>query len=77
MPVTVTLAVKKQPIGTILQLGMGSIIQFEKSCEETLELEVNGHPIAEGEAVKVGEKFGLRISALILPEEQFKPVQPR
>jgi flagellar motor switch protein FliN/FliY len=73
VPVIVTLAEKRQPLGWIVELGPGSIIQFEKSCEEMLELNAGGRTIATGEAVKVGDKFGLRITSI---EERFKPVQP-
>jgi flagellar motor switch/type III secretory pathway protein FliN len=76
VPVRVTLASKKQSISRIVELGPGSIIQFDKSCEEMLELEVGGHGVAEGEAVKVGDKFGIRLTSLILPDERFKPVPP-
>ena len=75
LPVVVTLARKRQPVGQILKLGPGSIIQFEKSCEETLEMEIGGLSVATGEAVKVGDKFGLRVNAMILPEERFTPVR--
>ncbi len=71
----VTLARKTQPLGKILELGPGLIIQFDKSCEEPLELEVGGLTIAKGEAVKVGEKFGLRINTMVLPSERFVPVR--
>ncbi|MCS7306666.1 MAG: FliM/FliN family flagellar motor switch protein [Thermoguttaceae bacterium] len=77
IPVAVTLARKKHPLGKILDLGAGSIIHFDKSCEEPLELEAAGYPIALGEAVKVGEKFGLRILRICLPEERILPVKPR
>lgn len=75
VPVVVTLAEKRQPLGWIVELGPGSIIQFDKSCEEMLELDVGGRPIATGEAVKVGDKFGLRITSVVLPEERFEPVK--
>ncbi len=74
VPVMVSLAQKRQSLSRILELGPGSIIQFDKSCEEPLCLEVAGRPVARGEAVKVGEKFGLRITAMILPGERFRPV---
>jgi len=77
VPVTVTLAAKKQPVGKIIELAPGSIIQFDKSCEEMLDLEVGGQPVAQGEAVKVGDKFGIRLTSLILPLERFQPVRPR
>jgi len=76
VPVTVTLAMKKQPIAQIVELAPGSIIQFEKSCEEMLELCVGDHCIAHGLAVKVGEKFGLRINQLTGPKERFQSFRP-
>lgn len=77
VPVMVTLASKKQSINKIVELGPGSIIKFDKLCDEMLELEVGGRPIAEGEAVKVGDKFGLRISSMILPGERFERLARR
>jgi flagellar motor switch/type III secretory pathway protein FliN len=75
VPVAVTLARKQQPIAKIIEIGPGTIIQFRKSCEQTLELEVNGHEIGEGEAVKVGDKFGLRVTGMKLPGERFHTVR--
>jgi flagellar motor switch protein FliN/FliY len=75
VPVVVALAEKKQELGRILELGPGMIIQFDKSCDEMLELEVGNQKIAEGEVVKVGDKFGLRITKMILPEEHFEVVK--
>ncbi|HEX4142732.1 MAG TPA: FliM/FliN family flagellar motor C-terminal domain-containing protein [Pirellulales bacterium] len=75
VPVTVTLAAKKQSIGKIIELVPGSIIAFDKACDEMLELEVSGHPIAEGECVKVGDKFGLRVTSLIMPDEQLQSLK--
>ena len=75
VPVVVTLAEKRQPLGRIIELGPGSIIQFDKSCEEMLDLSVGNHRIASGEAVKVGDKFGLRITSITLPQERFYGVR--
>lgn len=77
VPVIVTLAAKKQPISRIVELGPGSIIQFDKSCEEMLDLHVADQAVAEGEAVKVGDKFGIRVTSLVVPGERFKPVRRR
>jgi flagellar motor switch/type III secretory pathway protein FliN len=71
----VRLAAKRLSIGEIVQLGPGSIVKFDKSCEEMLELNVGQCPIAVGEAVKVGDKFGLRITSLIRPSERFCTVR--
>lgn len=74
VPVVVTLAEKRQPLGKIIELCPGAIIHFDKSCEEMLDLKVGGHHVATGEAVKVGDKFGLRITSMVLPDERFIPV---
>ena len=74
VPVVVTLAQKRQKLNRIIELGPGSIIQFDKSCEEMLDLEVGDQAVACGEAVKVGDKFGLRITAMVLPDKRFSPV---
>ena len=65
MPVQVTLASQRKSIQEITELGPGSIIKFDKTCNEPLELTVGDRPLAHGEVVKVGDKFGLRISGLI------------
>jgi flagellar motor switch/type III secretory pathway protein FliN len=74
VPVVVTLAEKRQPLGRIIELSPGAILQFDKSCEEMLELFVGDRPIACGEAVKVGDKFGLRITSITPPDERFYPL---
>ena len=76
VPLVVTLAENRQPLRRIMELGPGSIIQFEKSCEDMLELSVGNHPVAMGEAVKVGDKFGLRVTSIIMPGERFRPIRP-
>ena len=74
LPVVVNLASTKMSVDEILNLGQGSIIQFEKSCEDSLELEAGGHTLAAGEAVKVGDKFGLRITSIRLPNERYQTI---
>lgn len=75
--VTVTLAESKQPLKTVLNIGTGSIIHFNKSCDDTLTLEVAGHKVAVGETVKVGDKFGLWITSMIMPNERFWVISSR
>jgi flagellar motor switch/type III secretory pathway protein FliN len=77
VPIVVTLARTQQPLSRIVELAPGSIIPFDKSCDDTLALEVNNREVAVGEAVKVGDKFGLRITSMLLPPESFKPLQGR
>jgi flagellar motor switch protein FliN/FliY len=71
LPLAVTLATSRQSIGRIVKLTPGSILQFNKSCDEMVELSVGDQAIAAGKAVQVGDKFGIRIESILLPEERF------
>jgi flagellar motor switch protein FliN len=65
VPVRVTLASQRKSIQEITELGPGSIVKFDKTYDQPLQLLVGDRPLAHGEVVKVGDKFGLRISGLI------------
>jgi flagellar motor switch protein FliN/FliY len=75
IPVSVHLAAKKETVQEVVEMVPGAIIKFEKGCDELLQMVVGGQLIAEGEAVKVGDKFGFRVSKMLLPREHFIPVR--
>jgi flagellar motor switch protein FliN/FliY len=64
VPIIVKLAERKLNVQEVMRLGVGAIIEFFKSSEEPLQLMVNNKVIGVGEAVKVGENFGLRITQI-------------
>jgi len=76
VPVQVTLAETRRPLSEVLQFAPGVIIQFNKSCDEPLELQINCRTVAVGEAVKVGDKFGLRITKMTPPPERYIRLAP-
>jgi len=65
VPVQVKLASQRKSIQEIVELGPGSIIKFEKTCDEPLEVTIGERTIAHGEVVKIGDKFGVRIGRLV------------
>lgn len=71
VPVVVTLARKKMQIDQVLKLVPGVMIQFEKAYDSPMTVEVVDQPIAQGDVVKAGEKFGLRITEILNPAERF------
>ena len=60
--VVVHLANKKIELGQLRALAPGSLITFSKNCEDPLDLYVNNRLYCRGEAVKIGEKFGLKVN---------------
>jgi flagellar motor switch protein FliN/FliY len=77
LPVTVTvrLAEKRIPLGQLLSITPGGLITFKKSCEDLLDLYVNNRKYAQGEAVKIGEKFGLKINQIGVEEKRERRVR--
>lgn len=70
LQVTVEVGRARMTIQDILQLGQGSVIELEKLAGEPLDIYVNGKHVARGEAVIVNEKFGVRLTDIISPEDR-------
>lgn len=77
LPVTVTLAHKKMKVSQLLQLVPGMMIQFEKPFDAPMIVEAAGRPIAEGDVVKAGDKFGIRVTSINSPGERFVRVSDK
>ncbi len=60
--ISVLLAEKRIPMGQMLSITPGALITFNKSCEDLLDLYVNNSLYCRGEAVKIGENFGIKIN---------------
>lgn len=50
------------------RLGPGSIITLSKLTSEKLDVRVNDRLVARGEAVAVGDRFGIRITEIVRPD---------
>jgi len=64
VPIIVKLAERKLSVSEVMRLGAGAIIEFFKGSDKPLDLMINNKVIATGEAVKVGENFGMRITQI-------------
>jgi len=62
--VSVRLAEMKVELSTLINLCPGTLLVFPKSCDDLLDLYVNNRLYAQGEAVKIGEKFGLKVNEI-------------
>ena len=51
-------------LADITSLTTGAIVEFEKPSDSELDLMINNKCIGHGQAVKVGENFGLRITQI-------------
>ena len=70
LQVTVEVGRARMTIQDLLQLGQGSVVELEKLAGEPLDVYINGKAVARGEAVIVNEKFGVRLTDIISPEDR-------
>ena len=69
---TVELGRTKISIRNLLQLAHGSVVELEGLAGEPMDVLVNGTLIAQGEVVVVNEKFGIRLTDVITPQERIR-----
>lgn len=69
LDVSVELGSIELPLGKILQLTKGSVLELEKLASEPVDILVNGRQFAHGEVVVIDECFGVRISNLVTTKE--------
>jgi len=65
------------PLEDIINLGTGAIIEFDKPAEAELDLMINNKCIGTGQAVKVGENFGLRITSIGSVRDRIEALGPK
>jgi flagellar motor switch protein FliN/FliY len=69
---TVELGRTKIAIRNLLQLAQGSVIELDRLAGEPMDVLVNGCLIAQGEVVVVNDKFGIRLTDVIAPDERLR-----
>lgn len=58
----------------LLRLNEGSVVELDRMAGDPLDILVNGTPIARGEVVVVGEKFGIRFGDIVDPRQRIETV---
>jgi flagellar motor switch protein FliN len=62
LQLSVELGRTRMSISEVLRLGRGSVVELSKAAGEALDIYVNDRLVARGEAVMVGERYGVRIT---------------
>ena len=70
--VSVVLGRCKRPVGEVLKLVPGTIVELDSMSSEPVDILVNGTLIAQGEVVVVNENFGIQVKNIISPEERLR-----
>lgn len=77
IPVTITMQVghAEIPIRNLLQLNQGSVIELDRVAGEPLDVKVNGTLVAHGEVVVVNDRYGIRLTDVISPQERIEKLR--
>lgn len=77
IPVTVSLEIgrTKATIRNLLAYSQGSVVELDRLAGEPLDVLVNGTLIAHGEVVVINDKFGVRLTDVISPQERIKKLK--
>ncbi len=67
----------KMVINDLLKLTQGSIIELNKMAGEPVEIYVNGKLMGRGEVVVVNDRFGVRLTEILSPQERIRKLGER
>ena len=72
LTIHVELGRKRLKIRELMQVGAGTVITLDLQAGAPLSIYANQTLIAEGEAVVVGERYGVRVTDIVSPAERVR-----
>lgn len=73
----VELGNRRMRISELLQIAVGSVVDLDAPAGAALGIYANRTLIAQGEAVVVGERYGIRVTEIVTPAERIKRLGQR
>jgi flagellar motor switch protein FliN/FliY len=64
---TLEIGRRRMRIADVLKLSTGQTLELAKAAGEPLDIFVNGKLLGRGEAVVVGDRYGVRITEIVAP----------
>ncbi|NKE66159.1 flagellar motor switch protein FliN [Ramlibacter sp. RBP-2] len=59
-------------IKNLLGLSQGSVVELDGLAGQPLDVFINGYLIAQGEVVVVNDKYGIRLTDIVVPSERIQ-----
>lgn len=69
VPVTVSaiLGQTRLPVGELLKLGPGTLLELDRKVGEAIDIRVNDRLVARGEVVLVDDRLGITMTEIVIP----------
>ena len=75
LEVSVEVGSKRITLEELFSLKPSSVIVLDKMLSEPVDIKVNGRKIAEGELVVVNDRFGVKITKIVSPDERIRKIR--
>lgn len=72
LDVHVEIGRRRVRIGELLAMTRGAVLDLDTMAGAPLSVFANGTLIAQGEAVIVGERYGVRLTEIVSPQERVR-----
>jgi len=68
--ITLEIGRRRLRIADVLKLSTGQTLELSKAAGEPLDILVNGRLLGRGEAIVMGDRYGVRITELVAPHSR-------
>ncbi len=72
---TLRFGCREMPLGEILELGPGDVVQLDRHVSDPVDLIVGDKIVARGEVVLVNGNFGLRVTDVAAPRKRLESIR--
>ena len=72
---TLRFGCREMPLGEILELGPGDVVQLDRHVSDPVDLIVGDKIVARGEVVLVNGNFGLRVTEVAAPRKRLESIR--
>ncbi|MGA2652059.1 MAG: flagellar motor switch protein FliN [Terracidiphilus sp.] len=72
---TLRFGCREMPLGEILDLGPGDVVQLDRHVSDPVDLIVGDRIVARGEVVLVNGNFGLRVTEVAAPRKRLESIR--
>jgi flagellar motor switch protein FliN/FliY len=72
---TLRFGCREMPLGEILELGPGDVVQLDRQASDPVDLIVGDKIVARGDVVLVNGNFGLRVTEVAAPRKRLESIR--
>ncbi|HCL57179.1 MAG TPA: flagellar motor switch protein FliN [Spirochaetia bacterium] len=72
MKLSVVLGTSRKPIGDVIDIGKGSIVELDRYVEDDVDVYINDQLVGKGQIVVLDDEYGIKITKILNPVKKGK-----